>query len=195
MKIEKISNNKIKIELEEKEITRWSRIADNRVPDYNAMMMDLISAAEKETGLSFQDCQVVVEASRSNNNTYIIYVTRNSRTKASVRRTKVKSPTPHKKTNRIVAEFTDIESICQFDRHYPLYANLLAGANTLYSYNNMYYLDITVPANFEKYADSLSGNLSEFSANTLGTIIPYQLSEYGKCLIKTNALFELRKIK
>ncbi len=200
MKIEKISENKIKIELLEKEITQWSMIADKQVPDYNAMMLDLITAAEKETGVSFHNCQVVVEATRSSNNTYVIYVTRGSGgmvpdSRHSAHR--IKDKKFHPKTAavcRIVAEFSDIEKICDFDRFYPFYGQLLSGNNTLYSFEGRYYLDITVPQQFSEYAHSLRGNLSEFSSSTAGTVIPYVLSEHARCVIKGNALLELRKI-
>ena len=199
MKIERISENKIKIELSEGEITCWSNIPQGRIPNYNAMMLDLISAVEKETGISFRDCQVVVEASRNSEGSYVIYVTRNARRKPASK------PQAHRITDkffkpktepspRIVAEFEDIEAVMLFDKHYPFYAKMLAGSNSLYSYNNRYYLEISLPAHFESYADSLRGNLSEFSLNAGGSVIPYVLAEHARCLVEKNALLTLRKI-
>ena len=153
MKIERISDNKIKIVLAEKEITRWSNIPQGRIPDYNSMMLDLITAAEKETGISFHNCQVIVEATKSNENCYVVYVTKNAIGRPSSRPASQRPVTHRTKAflpgtetaGRVVAEFTDIETICEFDRHYPFYAKLLAGKNSLYAYNGQYYLDITVP--------------------------------------------------
>ncbi len=194
MKIEKISNTKIKIELLEKEITSWSNIANTRIPNYNAMMVDLISAAEKETGVSFRGCRVVVEATRESDGKYVVFVS--CEDKQPVHRLSRNKPVRPKEIApcRIIAEFEDIESILMFDNHFPLYAHLLKGSNTLYSYNGYYYLDITLPENFLCYSDSLRGNISEFSTPAAGTIIPYLLSEHGKCLIQKNALMLLRKI-
>ena len=149
MKIEKISDTKIKIVLSENEITSWNNIANTRIPDYNAMLVDLKSKPSKAKEVS--SC-------------------------------------------RVVAEFEDIESILMFDTHFPVYATMLRGSNSLYSHNGYYYLDITLPSNFSGYADSLRGNLSEFSTLTGGTVIPYLLPEHGKCLIEKNALLLLRKM-
>lgn len=194
MKIEKISDNKIKIELSESEITSWSTVANTRIPDYNSMIVDLISAAEKQTGISFRGSRVLLEASRDTNGKYVVYVSREG--KAPLHRlSKEKSERDKKPTaNRIVAEFEDIETICTFDRHFPIYANMLKGSNKLYSYNDLYYLDITLPASFSEYGYALRGNLTEFAELAGGTVIPYLLPEHAKCLIDGNALLTLRKM-
>ena len=194
MKIEKLSNPKIKIELSENEITSWNNIANTRIPDYNAMMVDLISAVEKETGISFRGSHVVVEATREPGGKYVVFVSREGKQPAH---RLLKNKVMHSKEVshcRVVAEFENIESILMFDNHFPFYANMLKGSNTLYSYNGYYYLDITLPGNFSGYTDSLRGNLSEFSTLTGGTVIPYLLPEHGKCLIEKNALLLLRKM-
>ena len=194
MKIEKISDTKIKIVLSENEITSWNNIANTRIPDYNAMLVDLISAAEKETGISFRGCRVVVEASREPGGKYVVIVSCEGR--QPVHRMLKSKPSKAKEVSscRVVAEFEDIESILMFDTHFPVYATMLRGSNSLYSHNGYYYLDITLPSNFSGYADSLRGNLSEFSTLTGGTVIPYLLPEHGKCLIEKNALLLLRKM-
>ena len=194
MKIEKISDTKIKIELNENEITSWSNVANTRIPDYNAMMFDLISAAEKETGISFRGCRVVVEATREPVGKYVVFVSCEDR--QPVHRLLKNRHVSSKKVApcRIVAEFDDIEAIMMFDSHFPFYANMLKGANSLYSYNGYYYLDISLPESFSEYADSLRGNLSEFSTPAGGTVIPYLLPEHGKCLVEKNALLLLRKM-
>ncbi|MBQ3053828.1 MAG: adaptor protein MecA [Clostridia bacterium] len=201
MIIKKINENRIKIQLKSSEITQWSNLYGNKIPDYNAMMLDLIGAAEKETGISFRNCQVVVEAGPCKNNVYEIFVTKNQgRTiapeKRSVHRIKDKEFQPQgcKTFLSIVAEFDNIEDICSFGRIYPFYSKLLKGNNTLYEYQDMYYLDITLPPQFESYYKAISGKISEFSTNTKGTILPYMLSEHGKCIIKDNALLELQRI-
>ncbi len=194
MKIEKISDTKIKIELSENEITSWSTVANTRIPNYNDMMVDLISAAEKETGVSFRGSRVVVEATREPGGKYVVFVSREGKQPAP-RLIKNKAFRPKEVLkSRIVAEFEDIESILMFDRHFPFYAPMLKGANTLYAYNGLYYLDITLPTNFSGYTEALRGNLSEFSTSTGGTVIPYLLPEHGKCLIEKNALMLLRKM-
>ena len=194
MKIEKISDTKIKIELSENEITSWSNVANTRIPDYNAMMVDLISAAEKETGISFRGCRVVVEATREPGGKYVVFVSRDG--KQPVHRL-LKNKATHSKepaSCQIVAEFEDTEAILMFDCHFPFYASMLKGSNSLYSYNGKYYLDISVPEKFSCYTEALRGNLSEFSTLAGGTAIPYLLSEHGKCLVEKNALLLLRKM-
>ncbi len=188
MKIKKISNNKIKIELCKEEITKWSVIANTKIPDYNAMIVELLTAAEKETGISFRNCRLMVEAMRSDDEKYVVFVSRQGKAE--------KSPYPVNNSvkRRIVAEFDDLETICMFDRHYPIYATLLQGANSLYSFRDLYYLDITIPGKFSSYADALAGNLSEFSVNAAGTDIPLLLAEHARCLIPRNALQTLRKM-
>lgn len=194
MKIEKISDNKIKIELSESEITSWSTVANTRIPDYNSMIVDLISAAEKQTGISFRGSRVLLEASRDPSGKYVVFVSREG--KAPLHRiVKEKNDRGKKSDNsRLVAEFEDIETISAFDRHFPFYATMLKGSNTLYSYNGLYYLDITVPESFSEYSFALRGNLSEFAVFAGGTVIPYLLSEHARCLIPNNALLTLRKM-
>lgn len=194
MKIEKISDTKIKIELNESEITSWSKVANTRIPNYNAMMVDLISAAEKETGISFRGCRVVVEASRAPSGKYVVIVSSEGKQPAP-RLIKNKPFRPRESApSTIVAEFSDLEALHMFDKHFPMYATMLSGANSLYSYNDRYYLEISLPENFSRYNESLRGNLSEFATLTGGTAIPYLLTEHGKCLVEKNALLLLRKM-
>ena len=194
MKIERISENKIKIFLSEKEITNWNSVYGNRVPDYNSMMLDIISAAEKETGISFHNCRVVVEASQSSKDSYVLIITKTPEKKPYPGRVKPKSYRPKTKLIMpIVAEFNELSDISGFASHYPLYKSMLCGAASLYSYNDKYYLEINLPARFESYRKGLVLSLSEFSTSSAGTVIPYLLPEHGRLLIKDNALSVLSK--
>ena len=195
MKIERINENKIKIILGKDEITSWSNVANRQIPDYNAMMFDIITEIEKRTGLSFQGCRVVVEASRCSDTTYEIYVTRISAPKPQTHRIKNKTFKP-KRSKKLTAvyEFDDIETVCLFGEAHPFYAELFDGVNSLYSHNEKYYLVINVPVRFEEYFGILCGDLSEFAKNAAGTVIPYVLSEHAKCIIFGSALKDLRKI-
>ena len=120
MKIERINENKIKIILGKDEITRWSRIANRQIPDYNAMMFDIMTEIERRTGLSFQGSRVVVEASQSSESTYEIYVTRVSAPKPQTHRIKNKNFKPKQRKNlTTVYEFDDIETVCLFNEAHP----------------------------------------------------------------------------
>ncbi len=193
MKITKISDTKIKIELCEKEITSWSNIKNTKVPDYNAMMVDLIRAAEKVTGISFRDCQVIVEATADNNNTYSVFVTKGA-ARTPLKKQRKSASTNYPPKNFIVAEFADMDNLESFNKNYPLYSTLLDGVNSLYSYNGYYYLVINIPKRFSSYENSLRGHLSEFSADTSETAIPYFIEEKGDCLLKDRALMTLKNI-
>ncbi|MBE7060130.1 MAG: adaptor protein MecA [Ruminococcaceae bacterium] len=195
MKIERINENKIKIILGKDEITRWSRIANRQIPDYNAMMFDIMTEIERRTGLSFQGSRVVVEASQSSESTYEIYVTRVSAPKPQTHRIKNKNFKPKQRKNlTTVYEFDDIETVCLFNEAHPFYAELFDGVNSLYSHLDKYYLVINVPERFEEYFGTLCGDLSEYGKSAAGTVIPYVLSEHAKCIIFGSALKNLKNI-
>ncbi len=196
MKIERINDNKIKIILTRDEITSWSKVANKRIPDYNAMMIDIISEIERRTGLSFQGCRVVVEATQSSESTYVVYVTRMDAPKPQTHliRDKIYKPASKNRKLSVVFCFDDIETICLFNEANPFYSELFDGVNSLYSYEDKYYLMIDVPHRFEEYRPQLCGDLSEYAKNAAGTVIPYVLSEHAKCVIKGSALKTLKKI-
>ena len=196
MKIERINDNKIKIILTRDEITSWSKVANKRIPDYNAMMLDIISEIEKRTGMSFQGSRIVVEATQCSESTYVVYVTRMDAPKPQTHliRNKVYKPASKSRKLTVVFCFEDIETICLFNKAHTFYAELFDGVNSLYSYEDKYYLVIDVPQRFAEYHSQLCGDLSEYAKNAAGTVIPYVLSEHAKCIIKGSALKTLKKI-
>ena len=78
MKIEKISDDILKITLNVSDMTRWNVSKETLRPgnpNSNEMFWDIIHLASEATGVEFKNCKLTVEAVEKDADTFVIFIT------------------------------------------------------------------------------------------------------------------------
>lgn len=197
MKIEKLTENKIKItlnidDLEEKNIDLYSFMRNT--PETQDLFFEILEEAEKEYGFNVDNSMICVEASTSGSGNFSLIVTKTSG-KPSFSGKVVKNNISQKKTlklKRKVAKLEKEKNIYQFKNFDDVcsFANIinskLINDNILYKMNNNYYL---------KTYDMPFHNILEYATTSNSPeLLEAKLNEYGKILIEKEALQTIQKI-
>ncbi|MGE5473391.1 MAG: adaptor protein MecA [Ignavibacteriales bacterium] len=201
MKIEKVSDNKIKVtlsisDLQERNLD-FSELTYNS-PQAQVLFWDMLHQAEIEFGFSASDAQLFIEAAPSSGDSLIITLTKveedgdfesiqkyiRNRFKRSELKTKKKS----KKVSSgiIVYSFYDFEDLCKAVANI---SELYSGESSLYKYNETYYLILTNTAIANTKPDYFDSLMCEYGSKV--TNIAFTdgfLNEYGEKMIEYNAI-------
>lgn len=207
MKVEKINNNKVKItltfeELEKrdiniKDIEKNSEIAKN-------LFVDLIEESNIDEEFEFEDSQLLIEASSDNNNLFVVTITKVDNMpdlrKYSLLEKKVKNS---KKSKSIVTNYkvdSFIYSFKSIDNILALCENakdekLFFGKNSLYKYNDIYFLIFANSSIKNKKFLKTFVFLSEYCENYYSyNMFSSAIKEKSKLIVANNALQTLSKI-
>ena len=193
MKIEKLTENKIRIvlkleELSNKNINLRDFMTDNLKSQQ--FFIEILNKAEKEVGFNTKDCKLLIEAFSSLDDIFVFTIT-----KFVVPQNK-KRVIVNKKHNKYalknpIYEFSSFEefcNLCESINKSNLPISNIADYISLYLYNDTYYLTFSKMNLSYKYFKKLFSCLSEF-----GDIVKQsnnfeaKLLEYGKVIIKKNA--------
>lgn len=209
MKVEKINENKIRItltleELENRQISlrdieKNSSLAKN-------LFIDLIEESNLEDEFIIDDSQLFIEASSDNNNLFIVTITKvddlPELKKYALLENKEKKKSRSKKASEFIDytidsnifEFSSLDNIlelCDISKKEKLFF----GKNSLYEYNNSYFIIFSKSAiknkKFLKTFVFLSEYCNEYYAYN---ILEISLKEKSKLIIENNALQKLSKI-
>ena len=182
MKIEKISYNKIKVTVTTLDMIKWGVSLDNFVqdtPEARELFWTLIKRAEYETGFSFDDSRLMVEAVPNKYDGIILFVTKIEDDALEIPRTakksKIRAKAPRSKTGTEVFEFADIDVLIECAKQTEEYL-----AADLYGYMDAYYLVVY---------DSGCAHLSEYGDKLINDeyTLPH-IKEHGKLIAENNAL-------
>lgn len=198
MKIEKITENKIRItlnldDLKEKNLDFHSFISNS--VEAQDFFMDMLKEAESQVGFRTDDYKILLEALSTPDGKFILNVTRIIPDSDSLRKIKISTKRKAVKIDKKLAvyKFTSFDDFCNF-------ATLLHSSNCkliikkikkaiLYSYNGFYYLvlnNILADLSLLKSFCSLTAEFSTYINNS--DLFEKKLSEYGKIVIKNNAI-------
>lgn len=207
MKVEKINNNKVKItltfeELEKrdiniKDIEKNSEIAKN-------LFVDLIEESNIDEDFEFEDSQLLIEASSDNNNLFVVTITKVDNLpdlrKYSLLEKKVKNS---RKPNTIATNYkvdSFIYSFKSIDNILALCENaksekLFFGKNSLYKYNDIYFIIFANSSIKNKKFLKTFVFLSEYCENYYSyNMFSSAIKEKSKLIVSNNALQTLSKI-
>lgn len=207
MKVEKINNNKVKItltfeELEKrdiniKDIEKNSEIAKN-------LFVDLIEESNIDEDFEFEDSQLLIEASSDNNNLFVVTITKVDNLpdlrKYSLLEKKVKNS---KKSSTIATNYkvdSFIYSFKSIDNILSLCENaksekLFFGKNSLYKYNDIYFIIFANSSIKNKKFLKTFVFLSEYCENYYSyNMFSSAIKEKSKLIVSNNALQTLSKI-
>lgn len=200
MKIEKLNENKIRItlnldDLKEKNIDFHSFMSNSI--DSQSLFLDMLEQAEEEIGFKTKDYKIMLEALATSDGNFILTVTRfvpeldKNNSKKKRINIKRKSFMPH--NNIFIYEFNSFDDFADFclliDSKKLFEIQHSFNDISLYSYNSKYYLTfIGVKASHE-FLSSFCASLTEFSSVVHNAnLFNKKLSEYGKVIIKKNAI-------
>ena len=194
MKIEKINDNKIKITLDIDDLN--SRNIDaksfiSNTPESQDLFWDVLKEAESRYGFCVDESMVYVEAHLNPNGVFTLIVTKSTSNGNSIftNNKKVKSGI---KLKRSFVDSTLDNSVFKFNSATALknYIKVLKssdfGNNSLYAFNNNFYLDI------EKLSDDtiLEYATKDFDSSKTRS----RLMEYGNVVYENNAISELKEL-
>ena len=199
MKIEKLTDNKIRIiinldELSEKNIDIHS-LAQN-TDKVHSLFQSILVEAEKQVGFKVQNCKLLVEAF-STSEGYVVFTLTKYKNEItaenSSKKLKFKRKTLCNSYKNAIYKFNSFEEFCNF----CTYCNTsklsdlkdFAKNISLYEYKSLYYLIFSnINADF-KYTNLFYTSISEFSNLVSNSfVLKSKLDEHGKIIFKCNAI-------
>ena len=195
MKIEKLTDNKIRVVVHIKELglktANVHTIMSNAIQSED-FFYDILNQAEKEVSFYTDGCKLLIETFSSLEDVIVFIITKYSQENMKKQViAKRKSYTPNGK--EIVCSFEDFDTFCEFCNSIHNYNNLeidkLIKSSVLYLWKDKYYLVLkcfkTNSSAFGLLYSTLFefGNLFSCSAN-----FSSKLAEHGKVIIKKKAI-------
>ena len=200
MKIEKLTENKIRIILK-KEDFKDKAININQVlleePESQKLFLEILTRAEKEVDFDTTGYKLLIEANIQNSDTFIFTITKYLEESANTQIHK-KILTIRKKsqifnTSTLIYNFANFEDFCEFcdfihNNHILNMKNLYKSA-VLYFFNNTYYLVLDKINLSNSSISVLHSSLLEFAIFKKHTKnFKFKLKEHGKIIMKNNAI-------
>lgn len=200
MKIEKLSENKIRITLSHQDLVQknidFHSFMANSI-DSQDLVFDVLDEAEREIGFVTKNYQIRIEAIAITGGDFILTVTRSlpennnkvalGRKKVSVRRKK-----SNYEATQLVYSFLTFDDFCNFieffsSNHLPV--TNIAKSIVLYQYKNTYYLVFKqINLNYQ-YLKKLCSSITEFATyKTNPDLFIVKLVERGEVIMKNNAI-------
>ena len=206
MKIEKLTDNKIRIIMHIEDIEKNTNdihtFFDNIMNSQN-LFLDILQKAEKEVDFHTEGCKLLIEAFSTLEDVIVFTITKYSSSENnsintnndSKRKLIVKRKTNTPSLKNAVYEFDNFDYFCDFCNSISKIENLdidkLAKKIVLYNYQNKFFL-IFKDINFkDKYIHKVFNILSEFSKfQNFSANFEYKLTEHGKAYIRNNAILK-----
>lgn len=195
MKIEKITDNKIRIilnldDLKSKNIDLHSFMSNSI--ESQSLFIDMLNEAEKTVGFYVKDAKVLIEAIASSEGLFIFTITKVEEDNPARRtiRIKRKLSTNYKKAIYKFNSFDEFCSFCTYLKHSNFYnLTTFVRNNSLYVYNEKYYLILSDINEKNTSIKGLFAIISEF-AKCINHSEDFEskLVEYGKPIMKRNAI-------
>lgn len=207
MKIEKLTENKIRIIIDANELTEKNVNINSLVKNTDTahkLFTSMLEEAKKQVGFVVDDSKLLVEAYSTSDGLFVITFTKFNTIKEtssqvnleqtnSNRKVQFKRKVPKNNYKNVIYQFENFEEFCNF----CTYINSSKGSDlkgfakkiSLYEYNSLYYLVFTNIDTDYPLAKFFYGSISEFAkiVNT-SNVFKSKLDEYGHVIFKTNAL-------
>ena len=201
MKIEKLTENKIRItlnlnDLEEEHIDLHSFMSNS--PESQALFYNLLSQAEKEVGFYTKDYKLMIEAIAVPEGNFILTITRLPEKEQSKRQVKIKRKTSTVNEGLVLYSFNSFDDYCEFCKYLSLHLKsenyLKLKKVSLCLYNSKYYLCIHINKSNLPIVKAINCEIIEFGNSVNNPdLFERKLLEYGKVIFKTNAILNCVK--
>lgn len=199
MKIEKLTENKIRIILNADELSKKNidiRDLAGHTDVVHSLFQSILAEAEKQIGFTTKDCKLFVEAFSSPDGDVIFTLTRCGKEPSTGKYTKnlrLKRKSPSFSCKYAVYKFKCFEEFCDFcafcnDSKLSDLSGF-AKAISLYVYKDSYYLTFSNIITDFTYINLFYTSISEFSNLVSNSpIFKCKLEECGKPIFKRNAI-------
>lgn len=196
MKIEKITDNKIRIVLNLEDLKAKNidlhTLMSNSI-ESQSLFVDMLNEAEKAVGFYAKDSKIMIEAIASSEGLFVFTITKVEEDIPKRRNIKIKRKTASTNYKKAIYKFESFDEFCGFCT-YLRNSNLgdlkdFAKNSSLYLYNNTYFLIISeINLNY-LYLKKVYATLSEFAKLVNHSDnFESKLVEYGKPIMKRNAI-------
>ena len=201
MKIEKITENKIRIILKQEDFKDKSINIKELLlttPESQHLFLEILKKAKKEVDFDTDGYKLLIEAFFQNEDIFIFTITKyiesNAKTKNKPKRyLSVKRKNQILNNSSYIYQFNNFEDFCEFcdlinqNKHINLKG--IFKTSILYFYNNTYYLVIDGINTLHNSFNLFHSSLLEFSnPSTFTKNFRFKLKEHGNIIIKNNAI-------
>lgn len=203
MKVEKVSDNKVRItmtleELERREISLSEIEKDASMA--KELFINLIEESNLDEDFAIENSQLFIEASSDNNNLFIVTITKIETIPELKKYSNIKSNNvPQNKNIRYKVDsniywFENMDRILEFC-NVAKSENLFFGRNSLYKYNNSYFIVFNHSTVKNKKFLKTFVFLSEYCKEYFATdLLNAAVVEKSKLIIKSGAIQKISKI-
>lgn len=201
MKIEKITENKIRIILKQEDLKDKSIDLQKLLlttPESQSLFLEILDRAEKEVNFDTNGHKLLIETYFQGNDVCIFTITKYIESNINTKNKPKKYLTAKRKfqtfnSTSLIYEFNQFEDFCDFCNFIYKNHNIdlkgLFKTSLLYNYNNTYYLVIDGINLSHKSLNLFHSSLLEFSTFQRYTKnFKFKLKEHGKIFIKNNAI-------
>lgn len=203
MKIEKLTENKIRIILNIKDLEVNHVDFDsvlNNTPETQSLILSILNKAEREVGFYTQDCKILIEAIASFDGNFVFTITKTTPNLPKETSFTRKKPQAKRKSfkidaNTIIYSFKNFDEFCEFCK--ALHIEFLSHQNlkiicentALYFYDDTYYLLIIGINSDYEHLNVFFSFISEFTdiVNNYKNF-DAKLIEHGKAIFRKNAI-------
>ena len=204
MKIEKLTENKIRIiikpeDLPNNEIDMSSLFSSSAI-ETEGLFFKMLEKAEKELNFHTEGCKLLIEAFSSSDDILVFTITKyipteNDTTLSPLpkRRLTVKRKTINLSKKHGIYQFENFETFCDFcnciNKIHEFNVNKFAKNVSLYLYNDAYFLVVkNIDINY-KFLNRFYSSVSEFSKlSSYSENFENKLLEHGKVIMRKNAI-------
>ena len=196
MKIEKITDNKVRItlnldDLKAKNIDLHSFMSNSI--ESQSLFVDMLNEAEKTVGFHVKDSKVLIEALASTEGLFVFTITKVEEEHSGRKSIQVKRKTAnikHKKAIYVFNSFDSFSNFCTYINNSSFFdLNNYFKNTSLYLYNKKYYLVISGINTNHPNIKGFFAILSEFAKFVNHSeSFESKLIEYGKPIMKRNVL-------
>lgn len=201
MKFEKLTDNKIRITLNNQDLIEknidFNSFLSNSTETQD-LFLSMLEEAEQKMGFVTKDHQIKVEALAMANGNYILTITRfkknsenNNILQSKSRKVLAKKKDFPPNAENLVYSFNTFEDFSLFVKYTSKLNNFTTIAKTiiLYYYNDKYYLAFTNINSKHPQIKKFYTLITEFGKyENHSDLLSYKLSERGKIIFKNNAL-------
>lgn len=201
MKIEKITENKIRIILRQEDFKDKSIDIQKLLltpPESQSLFLEILNRAKKEVNFDTDGHKLLIEAYFQNNDSFIFTITKylesnNTLIPKQKKYLTVKRRSLALNSSSYIYQFNNFEDFCEFcdciNKNSNINLKSIFKTSILYLYNNTYYLVIDGINTTHKSLNLFHSSLLEFSSFlTFTRNFKFKLKEHGKVIMKNNAI-------
>lgn len=201
MKIEKLTDNKIRVIMNFKDIELDKHDFFENIIDSQSLFVDILEKAEKEVDFHTEGCKLLIEAFSTFEDVIVFTITKfsvndnNLSTNNKKKKVIVKRKTNTPLLNNAIYEFDNFDSFCDFCKSITnildVHTEKIAKKVLLYNYNNKFYLILKDINYNNKNTKRIFNTLSEFAKiQNFSNNFEFKLLEHGNLFVKNNAILK-----